>query len=134
MAQLPDFQMTPASSKALQDLHLGARARLALARDKRTHPAAVKVRADSGVVTVSYRPQDQVLARDIPSVLETVGGIRDLRITMATANLLWIHEVERGGGAPSPGAGRGAAAGGRRGPGRSGLPRRPDPGLQSPGP
>jgi len=92
MAQLPDFQMTPASNKALQDLHLGARARLALARDKGTHPAAVKVRADSGVVTVSYRPQDQAVARNIPSVLERVDGIRDLRITMATGNLLWIQE------------------------------------------
>jgi cytidylate kinase len=92
VAQLPDFQMTPASGKALQDLFLGATARLALARDKRTHAAAVKVRADAGVVTVSYRPQDFGVGDAIPSVLEPIEGIKDLRVTMATANLLWIQE------------------------------------------
>ncbi|MGW8265811.1 MAG: cytidylate kinase-like family protein, partial [Longimicrobiales bacterium] len=92
VAQLPDFQMTPASAKALKDLYLGAAARLALARDKRTHAAVLKVRADDGVVTVSYRPQDYGVGAFIPSVLESVEGIRDLRVTMATANLLWIQE------------------------------------------
>lgn len=91
-AQLPDFQMTPASEKALRDIHVGAKARLALARDKRTHAAALKVRADGGVVNVSYRPQDAAMAEFIPGVLETVEGIRDVRITMATANMLWIQE------------------------------------------
>ncbi len=92
MAQLPDFQMTPASERALRDIHLGAEARLALAEDRRTHSAALKVRADRGVVTVSYRPQDSSVAEFIPGVLEEVEGIRDLRTTMATANLLWIQE------------------------------------------
>jgi cytidylate kinase len=92
VAQLPDFQMTPASEKALRDLHLGATARLALARDRRTHSAALKVRADAGVVTVSYRPQDNAVAKFIPPVLEPLEGVKDLRITMATANLLWIQE------------------------------------------
>jgi len=92
VAQLPDFQMTPSSEKALRDLYLGATARLALARDRRTHSAALKVRADGGVVTVSYRPQDNAAAEFIPSVVESLEGIKDLRITMATANLLWIQE------------------------------------------
>lgn len=92
VAKLPDFQMTPASEKALGDLYLGASARLALARDKRTHTAALKVRADAGVVTVSYRPQDSSIGKFIPSILEPLEGIKDLRITMATANLLWIQE------------------------------------------
>jgi hypothetical protein len=65
---------------------------LALARDKRTFGANLKVRADAGVVTVNYRPQDASIARFVSSVLESVPGIRDLRITMATANLLWIQE------------------------------------------
>ncbi len=91
-AQLPDFQMTPASEKALRDLHLGARARLALARDARTHAAALTVRADEGIVTVGYRPQDSAMADEIPRVLDPLDGIRDLRITMATTNMLWIQE------------------------------------------
>ena len=92
MAQLPDFQMTPASEKALRELHLGAVARLALARDRRTHFAALNVRADNGVVTVGYHPQDSDIAAVIPEVLESVEGVGDVRITMATANMLWIQE------------------------------------------
>lgn len=92
-AQLPDFQMTPASEKALRDLYVGAKARLALARDARTHAAALTVRADDGVVTVGYRPQESKVSMAIPEVLKTVEGIRDTRITMATANMLWIQEA-----------------------------------------
>ncbi|MFC1660005.1 AAA family ATPase [Gemmatimonadota bacterium] len=91
-AQLPEFQLTPASTRTLRDLYLGARARIALARDERTFSAGVKVRADEGVVTVSYLPQDAEAAPHIRGVLEKVVGISDLRITMATASMLWIQE------------------------------------------
>ncbi len=91
-SQLPDFQLTPVSIRLLKDLFLGATARMALARDERTYRAAVKVRADGGVVTVSYLPQDAGIASDIQRVLDAVPGIADLRITMATATLLWIQE------------------------------------------
>jgi hypothetical protein len=92
IAQLPDFQMTPASKKTMLDLRLGAKARLALARDDRTSGATFKVRADSGVVTVSYVPQDAKLAEFIPDVLRPVEGISEARITMAMTNILWIQE------------------------------------------
>jgi cytidylate kinase len=92
-AQLPDFQLTPASIRMLRDLHLGARARMALARDENTYRAAVKVRADQGVVTVNYLPQDSDAAPHIRRVLEGLSGVDDLRITMATATLLWIQET-----------------------------------------
>jgi len=92
MAQLPDFQMTPASKNAMLDLQVGANARVALARDERTSKATFTVRADSGVVTVSYLPQDAPLADSIPEVLRPVPGISDARITMATTNILWIQQ------------------------------------------
>jgi hypothetical protein len=92
-AQLPDFQLTPASVGVLKDLHLGARARMALARNENTYRAAVKVRADRGVVTVNYLPQDSDAAPHIRRVLEGLPGLDDLRITMATATLLWIQEA-----------------------------------------
>ncbi|MFC1545275.1 AAA family ATPase [Gemmatimonadota bacterium] len=92
MAHLPDFQTTPASMKAMQDLQLGAEARLALFKDEQTRSADLKVRADSGIVTVSYRPQDTGVADAIPRILDTISGISDLRVTMATTNLLWIQE------------------------------------------
>lgn len=95
IAQLPDFQMTPASKKSMLDLQLGAKVRLALARDERTCQAALKVRADDGIVTVSYVPQDAKLAEFIPEVLRPLPGISEARITMAMTNILWIQEAYR---------------------------------------
>lgn len=92
MAQLPDFQMTPASEKAMLDLWLGARCRLALARDDRTYQAAFKVRADSGVVNVSYLPQDVSRAEAAAEVVAAVDGVNRVRTTMATTNILWVEE------------------------------------------
>jgi cytidylate kinase len=92
VAQLPEFQMTPASLRVLKDLYLGSKARLALARNENTFKAAVNVRADSGVVTVSYLPQDAGTAPYLEPALKEVQGIEDLHITMATANLLWVQE------------------------------------------
>lgn len=93
IAQLPDFQMTPSSTRAIEDLMLGANARVLLARDQRTFRANVKVRADSGVVTVTYLPQDVGLAEVIPKVLGPLEGVREIRATMATTNILWIQEA-----------------------------------------
>ncbi len=92
IAQLPDFQMTPASKKTMLDLQLAAKARLALAREERTCRATFKVRADSGVVTVSYLPQDSKLAEFLPEVLTPVPGVSEVRATMAMTNILWIEE------------------------------------------
>jgi cytidylate kinase len=93
IAQLPDFQMTPASRRALEDLRLGARARVLLARDERTHRASFKVSASDGVVTVRYLPQDAKLAEAIPLALESLEECREIRTTMATSNILWIQEA-----------------------------------------
>ncbi|MFO8058223.1 MAG: cytidylate kinase-like family protein [bacterium] len=92
MAQLPDFQMTPASRKAMEDLLLASRARMAIARDERTHRADVKARADNGVVTVTYLPQDAKVAEHIPEVCKDLPGMEEVRTTMAMTNLLWIQE------------------------------------------
>lgn len=91
-AQLPDFQMTPASEKAMMDLWLGAQARVALARHERTFQATFKVRSDDGVVTVAYLPKDFRFAEFIPEVLASVPGIREVRATMAETNILWVQE------------------------------------------
>jgi cytidylate kinase len=93
IAQLPDFQLTPVSLRALQDLRLGARARVLLARDERTYHASYQVTATDGVVTVTYLPQDARVAGAIPLVLERLENCREVRATMATSNILWIQEV-----------------------------------------
>jgi cytidylate kinase len=93
IAQLPDFQVTPASKRSIDDLVLGADARVLLARDERTFRANVKVRADRGIVTATYLPQDADIAEIIPKVIAPLAGVRELSVTMATTNLLWIEEA-----------------------------------------
>ena len=92
MAQLPDFQMTPASRRLMGDLRLAASVRVALARDERTHTASVKVRADNGVVNVTYVPQDSKFAEAIPEACRNLPGLKNIQATMAMTNLLWIQE------------------------------------------
>jgi cytidylate kinase len=92
VAQLPDFQVTPASQRAMGDLRLAAQSRVALARHERTAKSTFKVAAKAGLVTVTYLPQDARYARFIPEALEPVGGIREIRATMATTGILWIQE------------------------------------------
>jgi len=93
IAQLPDFQLAPADLILMQDMRLAAKARLQLARDERTHGASFKVRADRGIVTVTYLPQDSALAPEIPRILQSLEGLRELRATMATTSVLWIQET-----------------------------------------
>jgi cytidylate kinase len=93
IAQLPDFQMPPASRKAVENLRLAARARVLLARDEHTYAGSFKVAATDGVVTVTHLPQDARLAEKIPGALGALDGYREIRTTMATSNLLWIQEV-----------------------------------------
>ncbi len=92
IAQMPDFQMTPASKNTIQDLYLAAATRSVLAQDSRTHNAVVKVRADGGKVTVTYLPQDAQLADAISKVCGEISAITELNLTMAMTNLLWIQE------------------------------------------
>jgi cytidylate kinase len=91
-ARLPDFQMTPADVNTLKNLDLAARTRLTLAKDERTHGASVKVRADKGVVTVTYLPQDAAMAEFIPAVCAGLAGLKQVHATMAMTNILWIQE------------------------------------------
>jgi hypothetical protein len=93
IAQLPDFQVTPSSQRSMEDLVLAANARLLLARDERTFSANVKVRADRGIVNVTYLPQDAAIAKTIPEVIEPLAGVRELSVTMATTNILWVEEA-----------------------------------------
>ena len=91
-AQLPEFHETPASRRALENLRLASEARLALARDKRTYAASLKVRATEGALSVTYLPKDAALASVIPEVVAGVEGVRDLRCALASTNVLWVQE------------------------------------------
>jgi cytidylate kinase len=93
MAQLPDFQMTPASRRALDELQLCARARLLLARDEQTYRASFSVKVHQGSLTVTYLPKDMEVADQVARVLAPLEGVRDIRCTMATTNILWVQEA-----------------------------------------
>jgi len=95
MAQLPDFQQTPASRRALEDLYLASRARLALARDERTYYAHLKVHATRGKASVVYQPLQAKVVRFIPEVLAGVEGVEEVVCTSAGTGILWIQERYR---------------------------------------
>jgi len=92
MAQLPDFQQTPASTKLLSDLHLSSQAQLRLALDERTQQADLQVQADNGVLTVTFPPHQEVVSKWIPEVLANLSGCREIQCTMAETNILWVQE------------------------------------------
>jgi hypothetical protein len=92
VAALPDFQTTPASRRAMEDLHLAARIRLKLARDERTRTCSFRVLAKQGSVLITYQPRDAKLAATAPEVVRDVDGITELSCTMAATNILWIQE------------------------------------------
>lgn len=92
ISQLPDFQITPAARRAMEDLRLGSQARVLLARDDRTYNTNFAVRADKGIITVTYPPQDAALADVIPQVLQPLPGVHKIQTTLASSNILWIQE------------------------------------------
>jgi cytidylate kinase len=92
VAQLPEFQPTPAARRVLEDLLLASRCRLAIGDDPRTRHADVRVRASAGSVSVTYPPRHENAAAAIPEVLDKVDGISALQCTMASTSILWIEE------------------------------------------
>lgn len=93
MAQLPEFQPTPASMRALKDLWLASRAQLSLADDPATADVAVKVTASTGVVYVTYSFLQAKKAQAIADVLRDLPGASRVVCTEAQTNLLWIQEA-----------------------------------------
>lgn len=92
IAELPDFKPTPASTRAMADKLLQARARIRLALDERTAESDLTVRAAGEVVTVTYVPRQASAAPSIPEVLKELPGCREIRCTMAATNVLWIQD------------------------------------------
>jgi len=93
MAQLPEFQPTPASERALEDLLVGSRCRLRLAEDERTRKLSVRVRAGAGTVHVTHPHGAKKGVADIPLVLGAVEGVRKVVCTAAETSILWIQEA-----------------------------------------
>ncbi len=92
MAQLPDFQLTPASKKALNNLYLASRARFLLALSKQTNYADFKVTASDGIVQVTCMPQYAETVQFVSEVLSELEGCKEVHCTIAGSNILWLSE------------------------------------------
>ncbi len=92
MAQLPEFQVTPALHDKYEDLLLAARCRLAIGTDERTRDVRATAVSEKGHVSVTYLPQHSKQAQYIPAILEKIEGIQSLTCTVATTNILYIQE------------------------------------------
>jgi cytidylate kinase len=93
IAAMPGFQPTTASMKVMADHYLTARAKLRLAYDERTRKGDLGVKADSGIITVTYMPRQESLAVEIPKVLQDLENCREVQCTMAETNIMWIQEI-----------------------------------------
>ncbi len=91
-AELADFHLTDKSMSQLEDLHMAARARLHLARNKETAGLNLGVRARNKVVTVTYMPRQEAAATSISSALQNLEGCRENLCTMAETNILYLQE------------------------------------------
>jgi hypothetical protein len=92
MAELPEFRETPSSRKALENLALASRCRMALARDDRTYFASFEVRAEVGAVSITYLPRYAGVAEAVPAVVERVDGVKQILCSMAATRILWVQE------------------------------------------
>ncbi len=92
MAHLPEFRPSPVSLQAMSDVDLTARAILQLAFDERTKAADLGVRAANSVITVTYRPRQEVDDKAITAVLKNLEGARECMCTLAESVILCIQE------------------------------------------
>ncbi|UCE67247.1 MAG: cytidylate kinase family protein [Candidatus Zixiibacteriota bacterium] len=92
MAELPDFKLSPASVKAINNLYLSGKTHFALLTDPRTSFADVKVTANNGVVQVTYLPQQAEVAPYVKEVLSKVSGVKEIHTTIAQSNVLFIQD------------------------------------------
>lgn len=91
MAELPDFRATPASTAALKDLLLAAKAKLALLGNERTRHLSLKVAANKGVLHVTYSFQQANDVEVITEVLRATTDAKEIICTEAETSLLWIQ-------------------------------------------
>lgn len=92
LAQLPEFQLTPALNQKIYDLLLESKCKLAIYGDERTSGIKVSVSVEKGNTSVTYMPKYGKKAESIPAVLEHIGGIKSLICTVASTNILYVQE------------------------------------------
>jgi cytidylate kinase len=94
-ANRPEFQPTPASEQALQDLTLKARVEAGLAVDPETHAVNLNVFAKQGTVYIWGALSGFGMEREVMRVIEDVPGVQevvpDLRVVPEQVRVGEIH-------------------------------------------
>ncbi|MCL4466755.1 MAG: cytidylate kinase family protein [Chloroflexi bacterium] len=88
MAQLPEFQPTPASRRAMEDLALRSQVEAALAKDARTRTSELRVCAHDGIVTVTGTTRLESVTKAVPAVAAQVEGVREVRSEVVVGSVL----------------------------------------------
>jgi cytidylate kinase len=78
MAQHPEYQPTPASTKKLNDLTMSCRVKASLAAHPVTSGIDLDVRADEGIVWVTGLIDSGELEYEIVRVAQTVSGVKEV--------------------------------------------------------
>ena len=92
VCELPDFQTTPAARKAMDNLLLSSRVRVALAEHQDTYNGQYTVRTSNGAVSVMYSPHQAHTADKVMSIVNAVQGVESVTCTQAQTSLLWVQE------------------------------------------
>ena len=94
-AKRAEFQPTPASAQALQDLTLKARVEAALAVDPETHAVSLNVLAKQGSVYIWGALPGFGMEREVMRVVEGVSGVQevvpDLRVVLEQVRVGEVH-------------------------------------------
>jgi hypothetical protein len=77
-ARRPEFQASPESEKAFQDLTVTARVQAALVTSPKTRNIILNVRSDSGQVTISGILADPDLENEITRIAKSVPGVEQV--------------------------------------------------------
>ncbi|MFH1539684.1 MAG: cytidylate kinase-like family protein [bacterium] len=92
VCQLPDFQVTPASRRAIDNMLLASRVRVALAEHEDTYSGQYTVRASDGAVSVVYPLYQAHAAEKISAIVGKIEGVGSVACTQAQTNVLWVQE------------------------------------------
>jgi len=91
LAQREDFQPTPASERAFQDLTTTFRVQAALIISPKTRNIILNVRSDSGKVTVSGILADPDLEKEIVRIAKGVAGVTEVITDIEPPPIEYMH-------------------------------------------
>lgn len=90
-AQRPEYQPTPESEKAFQDLTITARVQAALITSPKTRNVILNVVSDGGLVNISGILADPDLEREIVRIANEVPGVRQVVTDIEPPPIEYMH-------------------------------------------